>query len=102
MVLGNLRQILHRDGWGFIQHLTDTYPGIAKLHGAFGVRLKHPSVAVGISLRLVCTASYSVRLRPRRIAPHRSQGSTHFRGALLDHEVSPVISQLTHADYELM
>ncbi|EJF60519.1 cytochrome P450 [Dichomitus squalens LYAD-421 SS1] len=36
---GNLRQILHKDGWDFIQHLTDRYPGIAKLHGPFGHRM---------------------------------------------------------------
>ena len=35
---GNLKQILHKDGWSFIQHLTDGYPGVAKLHGPFGVR----------------------------------------------------------------
>ncbi|KAI0760700.1 cytochrome P450 [Fomes fomentarius] len=36
---GNLRQVLHKSGWGFIQHLTDTYPGVVKLRGPFGHRM---------------------------------------------------------------
>ena len=40
-VTGNLRQILNKNGWNFIQDLTDNYPGIAKLNGPLGVRPKH-------------------------------------------------------------
>ncbi|RPD54881.1 cytochrome P450 [Lentinus tigrinus ALCF2SS1-6] len=37
---GNLEQLLHRrDGWGFLRHLTDSYPGVAKLHGPLGHRM---------------------------------------------------------------
>ncbi|RPD54880.1 cytochrome P450 [Lentinus tigrinus ALCF2SS1-7] len=37
---GNLKELLHRrDGWGFLRHLTDSYPGIAKLHGPLGRRM---------------------------------------------------------------
>lgn len=36
---GNLKQILVKDGWDFIRHLTDDYAaGIVKLDGLFGVR----------------------------------------------------------------
>ena len=38
-LLGNLKQILAKDGWDFIQHLTDDYTaGIVKLDGLLGVR----------------------------------------------------------------
>ncbi|KAI0760478.1 cytochrome P450 [Fomes fomentarius] len=33
---GNLRQLLDRNGWGFIEHLTDCYPEIARLTGPLG------------------------------------------------------------------
>ncbi|KAI0754308.1 cytochrome P450 [Daedaleopsis nitida] len=36
---GNLRQILAKNGWDFIQHLTDSYPGVAKLSGPLGHRM---------------------------------------------------------------
>ncbi|KAI0754297.1 cytochrome P450 [Daedaleopsis nitida] len=36
---GNLRQILDKDGWGFLQHLTESYPGVAKLSGPLGHRM---------------------------------------------------------------
>ncbi|KAI0760472.1 cytochrome P450 [Fomes fomentarius] len=36
---GNLRQLLDRNGWGFIEHLTDCYPGIARLSGPLGHRM---------------------------------------------------------------
>ncbi|TBU21584.1 cytochrome P450 [Dichomitus squalens] len=36
---GNLKQILNKNGWDFIQHLTDSYPGIVKLHGPLGHRM---------------------------------------------------------------
>ena len=38
--IGNLKQVLDKNGWDFVQDLTDNYPGIVKLHGALGVRLK--------------------------------------------------------------
>ncbi|RPD74079.1 cytochrome P450 [Lentinus tigrinus ALCF2SS1-7] len=36
---GNLRQILNKDGWDFVQHLTDTYPEVARLSGPLGHRM---------------------------------------------------------------
>ncbi|KAI0754321.1 cytochrome P450 [Daedaleopsis nitida] len=36
---GNLPQLLVRNGWNFIQHLTDAYPGIAKLSGPLGHKM---------------------------------------------------------------
>ncbi|KAI0754292.1 cytochrome P450 [Daedaleopsis nitida] len=36
---GNIPQFLNRDGWGFIRHLIETYPGIAKLNGPLGHRI---------------------------------------------------------------
>ncbi|KAI0754112.1 cytochrome P450 [Daedaleopsis nitida] len=38
-IYGNVRQLMHRKGWGFIQHLSESYPGIAKLHGPIGKRM---------------------------------------------------------------
>ena len=35
-----MKQVLDKNGWDFVQDLTDNYPGIVKLHGALGVRLK--------------------------------------------------------------
>ena len=36
--IGSLKRLLgNRTGWDLIQHLTDTYPGVAKLYGPFGV-----------------------------------------------------------------
>ncbi|KAI0716897.1 cytochrome P450 [Earliella scabrosa] len=39
LLYGNLRQILDKNGWDFIQHLTDAYPGVARLSGPLGVRV---------------------------------------------------------------
>ncbi|KAI0718780.1 cytochrome P450 [Cerioporus squamosus] len=36
---GNYKQILDRNGWGFLSYLTDSYPGIAKLYGPLGRRI---------------------------------------------------------------
>ncbi|KAI0760477.1 cytochrome P450 [Fomes fomentarius] len=36
---GNLGQLVDRNAWGFIQHLTDSYPGIVRLHGPLGHRM---------------------------------------------------------------
>ncbi|KAM5543445.1 hypothetical protein V8D89_002696 [Ganoderma adspersum] len=38
-VYGNLKQVLNKNGWDFIQDLTDNYPGIVKLHGPLGHRM---------------------------------------------------------------
>ncbi|KAH9941840.1 cytochrome P450 [Epithele typhae] len=35
---GHLKRLLAPDGWGFLEYLTDSYPGIAKLAGPFGHR----------------------------------------------------------------
>ncbi len=37
-VSGNLKQLLDRNGWGFLSNLTESYPGVAKLYGPLGVR----------------------------------------------------------------
>ncbi|RPD54893.1 cytochrome P450 [Lentinus tigrinus ALCF2SS1-7] len=37
---GNLKQLLdRRDGWSFLRYLTDSYPGVVKLHGPLGRRM---------------------------------------------------------------
>ncbi|RPD61500.1 cytochrome P450 [Lentinus tigrinus ALCF2SS1-6] len=36
---GNYKQLVGRDGWDFLRHLIDSYPGIAKLHGPLGHRM---------------------------------------------------------------
>ncbi|TFK86200.1 cytochrome P450 [Polyporus arcularius HHB13444] len=36
---GNYKQILDRNGWGFLNYLTESYPGIAKLYGPLGRRI---------------------------------------------------------------
>ncbi|KAI0760468.1 cytochrome P450 [Fomes fomentarius] len=36
---GNLKQVLHKNGWAFIQYLTDNYPGIVRLYGPLGHRM---------------------------------------------------------------
>ncbi|RPD69471.1 cytochrome P450 [Lentinus tigrinus ALCF2SS1-7] len=36
---GNYKQLVGRDGWDFLRHLIDSYPGIAKLHGPLGRRI---------------------------------------------------------------
>ncbi|KAI1794335.1 cytochrome P450 [Ganoderma leucocontextum] len=38
-VYGNLKQVLDKNGWDFIQNLTDNYPGIVKLNGPLGRRM---------------------------------------------------------------
>ena len=37
---GNLRQLISPQyGWGFVHHITDSYPGIASLRGPLGVSI---------------------------------------------------------------
>ena len=40
-IVGNLTQLLDRQAWSFLDHLTESYPGVAKLDGAFGVSPSH-------------------------------------------------------------
>ena len=37
MRLGSLKQLLDKNGWNYLQDLTDSYPGIVKLTGPLGV-----------------------------------------------------------------
>ena len=43
--VGNLIHLLSKGGWEFVQDLTDSYPGVVKLRGLFGVGRKYPRVS---------------------------------------------------------
>ena len=76
LVTGNMGQILNRNGWGTIHHLTETYPGIARLHGPLGV-----SQLVLIFNRdsKFRAASRSLHLRPLGDAQHNRQRPAYLR-----------------------
>ena len=85
---GNLRQILPKDGWGFIQHLTETYPGVARLTGPLGVRFLSICVMSPNSLdTAVLSAPYVVCVRPDGHAHDRREGSVCLRGNQMVHQV---------------
>ena len=50
-IAGHLGRLLDRNGWAFLRHLTDSYNGVAKLHGPLGVSFLSQSSIVSLTWR---------------------------------------------------